>query len=27
MSVIASAKVLTLPEPWKGEMTSGTHQF
>jgi putative redox protein len=25
MSVIASAKVLTLPEPWKG--TSGTHQF
>ena len=27
MSVIASAKVLTLPEPWKGEVTSGTHQF
>jgi len=27
MSVIASAKVLTLPEPWKGEVASGTHQF
>ncbi|MFM7811293.1 MAG: OsmC family protein [Acinetobacter junii] len=27
MSVIASAKVLTLPEPWKGEVTSGTLQF
>ena len=27
MSIIASAKVLTLPEPWKGEVTSGTHQF
>ncbi|MFW1940922.1 OsmC family protein [Acinetobacter junii] len=27
MSVIASAKVLTLPEPLKGEVTSGTHQF
>ena len=27
MSIIASAKVLTLPEPWKGEITSGTHQF
>lgn len=27
MSIIASAKVLTLPEPWKGEVTRGTHQF
>lgn len=27
MSIIASAKVLTLVEPWKGEVTSGTHQF
>ena len=27
MSVIASAKVLTLPEPWKGEVRSGSHQF
>ncbi|WP_336944281.1 OsmC family protein [Acinetobacter modestus] len=27
MSIIASAKVLTLPEPWKGEVMSGTHQF
>ncbi|ENW03441.1 OsmC family protein [Acinetobacter beijerinckii] len=27
MSIIASAKVLTLAEPWKGEVTSGTHQF
>ena len=27
MSVIASVKVLNLPEPWKGEVTSGTHQF
>ena len=27
MSIIASAKVLTLPEPWKGEVTSGSHQF
>ena len=27
MSIIATAKVLTLPEPWKGEVTSGTHQF
>ncbi|WP_436870534.1 OsmC family protein [Acinetobacter courvalinii] len=27
MSIIASSKVLTLPEPWKGEVSSGTHQF
>ena len=27
MSIIASAKVLTLAEPWKGEVSSGTHQF
>ncbi len=27
MSVIASAKVQALAEPWKGEVTSGTHQF
>lgn len=27
MSIIASSKVLTLPEPWKGEVNSGTHQF
>lgn len=27
MSIIASAKVVTLAEPWKGEVTSGTHQF
>ncbi|MEN4983954.1 OsmC family protein [Acinetobacter modestus] len=27
MSIIASAKILTLPEPWKGEVMSGTHQF
>ncbi|MBC9229598.1 OsmC family protein [bacterium SPL81] len=27
MSIIASAKVLTLAEAWKGEVTSGTHQF
>ena len=27
MSIIASAKVLTLAEPWKGEVTSGTHHF
>lgn len=27
MSMIASSKVLTLPEPWKGEVSSGTHQF
>ncbi|MFW1953568.1 OsmC family protein [Acinetobacter beijerinckii] len=27
MSIIANAKVLTLAEPWKGEVTSGTHQF
>ena len=27
MSVIASAKVQALAEPWKGEVTSGSHQF
>ncbi|WP_023271006.1 OsmC family protein [Acinetobacter gyllenbergii] len=27
MSIIASATVQTLPEPWKGEVKSGTHQF
>lgn len=27
MSIIASSKVLTLSEPWKGEVSSGTHQF
>ncbi|ENX23938.1 hypothetical protein F892_00553 [Acinetobacter vivianii] len=27
MSIIASSKVLTLAEPWKGEVSSGTHQF
>ncbi|WP_436899080.1 OsmC family protein [Acinetobacter gyllenbergii] len=27
MSIIASAAVQTLPEPWKGEVKSGTHQF
>lgn len=27
MSIIASAKVVTLAESWKGEVTSGTHQF
>lgn len=27
MSIIASVKVLTLAEPWKGEVSSGTHQF
>ncbi|MDR2062615.1 MAG: OsmC family protein [Acinetobacter sp.] len=27
MSIIASSKVLTLPKPWKGEVSSGTHQF
>lgn len=27
MSIIASSKVLTLPEPWKGEVSSGTHRF
>ncbi|ENX07808.1 OsmC family protein [Acinetobacter courvalinii] len=27
MSIIASSKVLTLPEPWKGQVSSGTHQF
>ena len=27
MSVIASAKVQVLAESWKGEVTSGTHQF
>lgn len=27
MSVIASAKVQTLAAQWKGEVTSGTHQF
>ena len=27
MSVIASAKVQALAEPWKGEVKSGSHQF
>ncbi|EPF74751.1 osmotically inducible protein C [Acinetobacter gyllenbergii] len=27
MSIIASATIQTLPEPWKGEVKSGTHQF
>lgn len=27
MSIIASATVQTLPEPWKGAVKSGTHQF
>lgn len=27
MSIIASSKVRTLAEPWKGEVSSGTHQF
>ena len=27
MSIIASSQVLTLAEPWKGEVSSGTHQF
>ncbi|GAA5632115.1 hypothetical protein Acal02_02765 [Acinetobacter calcoaceticus] len=27
MSIIASSKVMTLAEPWKGEVSSGTHQF
>lgn len=27
MSIIASSKVLTLAELWKGEVSSGTHQF
>ena len=27
MSIIASAKVQALAEPWKGEVTSGSHQF
>ncbi|MCY6413424.1 OsmC family protein [Acinetobacter sp. VNH17] len=27
MSIIASANVQTLPEPWKGGVSSGTHQY
>ena len=27
MSIIASANVQALPEPWRGEVSSGTHQY